>query len=237
MLSFIVPAHNEEALLPQTLRTLRASAETLNTPFEIVLADDSSTDATAEIGRALADRVVSVRLRQIAGTRNAGAWAARGDVLVFVDADTLVPPKTLWHMMRALRRGAVGGGAWAEADPRTPVWGKFVYRLMGLGYCGLAGNAAGCFVYARRADFEAVGGFDERYFASEEVHLSAALKKRGMFTVVRPPVVTSGRKVRVLTLRRFLGQLRTNARVGKAVWSQREAMDLWYGEGLREGRE
>ncbi|MFO0842549.1 MAG: hypothetical protein U0797_09165 [Gemmataceae bacterium] len=40
--------------------------------------------------------------------------------------------------------------------------------------------------------------------------------------------------MRLLTLRRILGQLRTNARVGGAVWGQREAMDLWYGEGLRE---
>jgi glycosyltransferase involved in cell wall biosynthesis len=234
MLSFIVPAHDEEALLPETLRALRASAETLNTPYEIVLVDDSSTDGTAEIGRALADRLVSVKLRQIAGTRNAGAKAARGDVLVFVDADTLVPPKTLRYMRRALGRGAVGGGAWAEADPRTPAWGRFAYRLVSLAYCGLGGNAAGCFLYARRADFDAVGGFDERLFASEEVHLSAALRKRGPFMVVRPPVVTSGRKMRLLSPRRILAQVRTNARLGEAVWGRREAMDLWYGEGLRE---
>lgn len=234
MLSFIVPAHDEEALLPETLRTLRASAETLNTSYEIVVVDDSSTDATVEIGRALADRVVSVKLRQIAGTRNAGAKAARGDVLVFVDADTLVPPKTLRYMARALGNGVVGGGAWVETDPLTPAWAKLVTRLIVFGFCGLARNAGGCFLFARRADFDAVGGFDERYFASEEAHLSIALKRRGPFVVVRPPVITSGRKWRLLSVRQVLEQLGRLARTGEEALGQRDALGLWYGEGLRE---
>jgi glycosyltransferase involved in cell wall biosynthesis len=234
MLSFIIPAHNEEALLPETLRTLRASAETLNTPFEILVVDDSSTDATAEIGRAMADRVVPVRLRQIAGTRNAGAREARGDVFVFVDADTLVPPRTLRHMLRALGNGVVGGGAWAETDPLTPAWAKLLTRLIVAGYCGLARNAGGCFLFARRADFGAVGGFDERYYASEEAHLSAALKRRGPFVVVRPPVVTSGRKWRLVSPGRLLSQCARLARGGEKSLSRREALELWYGDGLRE---
>jgi glycosyltransferase involved in cell wall biosynthesis len=234
MLSFIVPAHNEEALLPETLRTLRASAETLNTPFEILVVDDSSTDATAEIGRALADRVVSVRLRQIAGTRNAGARAARGDVFVFVDADTLVPPRTLRYMARALSRGAVGGGAWAEIDAATPAWARALSWLIVTGYCGLAGYAGGCFLYARRADFEAVGGFDERYFASEEVHLSRALKRRGRFVVVRPPVLTSGRKLRLVPVRELLRMHLRLLKKGWRILHTRDDLDLWYGEGLRD---
>src|SRR5436305_7096878 len=124
MVSFILPAHNEEALLPQTLTTLRASAESLGTSFEIVVVDDDSTDATAAIAGALADRVVSVRLRHIAAVRNAGARQARGEVLVFVDGDTLVPARPLRAALVALGRGAVGGGAWVEVDRETPGWGR-----------------------------------------------------------------------------------------------------------------
>jgi glycosyltransferase involved in cell wall biosynthesis len=234
MISFVVPAHDEEALLPATLRALRASAQTLKAPFEIVVVDDASTDATAAIARSLADRVVQVKLRQIAGTRNAGAREARGDVLVFVDADTLVGPATLHAMARALARGAVGGGAWVEVDAATPAWGRALTWLVVVGYAGLAGYAGGCFLYARRADFEAVGGFDETYYASEEVHLSRALKRRGRFVVVRPPVVTSGRKLRMVSPGRLLRMHVPLLTRGWNVLRSRDGLGLWYGEGLRD---
>src|SRR5262245_51766991 len=124
MISFVIPAHNEEALLPGTLRCLRRSAAILKQPFEIVVIDDASTDATRAIAERLADRVVPVNLRHIAAVRNAGARVAQGDVLVFVDADTLVPPRVLVAMSRMLDQGAVGGGAWVKVDPQTPLWGR-----------------------------------------------------------------------------------------------------------------
>jgi glycosyltransferase involved in cell wall biosynthesis len=240
MLSFILPAHNEEALLPETLRTLRASAAGLGVAFEVVVVDDDSTDATAAVAASLADRVVRVRLRHIAAVRNAGARQARGDVLVFVDADTLVPAGTLRAALRAalraLGRGAVGGGAWVEVDPETPWWGKLVARLIIAGYAGLAGWAGGCFLFARRGDFEAVGGFDERYFASEEAHLSAALRRRGRFAIVRPPVITSGRKFRLVSPGRMLEPALRVLGGGLGALQRREGLSAWYGDGLREPR-
>jgi len=95
MISFIVPAYNEERLLGHTLASIHAAAHVLSRPYEIVVVDDASTDSTVAIARQGGARVVSVRLRQIAGTRNAGARAARGSILIFVDADTLVPGRTL----------------------------------------------------------------------------------------------------------------------------------------------
>ena len=91
-ISIIVPAHNEEALLGGTLRALGRAAANLGEDCEIVVVDDGSTDRTAEIAATLGARVVRVDVRHIAAARNAGARAAIGDVFVFVDADTLVPP-------------------------------------------------------------------------------------------------------------------------------------------------
>src|SRR5687767_8100970 len=112
MISFIIPAYNEEALLARTLETLKESARSAldGLDHEIIVVDDASTDRTAQIAREAGARVITVEHRQIAATRNAGARSAQGDVFIFVDADTLVPASTLRAALEALRHGAIGGG-------------------------------------------------------------------------------------------------------------------------------
>src|SRR5688572_21460895 len=90
MISFIIPAYNEELLLGRTLRALDDAARGLGEPFEIIVVDDASTDRTADVAREHGARVVSVNRRQIAATRNAGAREASGELLFFIDADTVV---------------------------------------------------------------------------------------------------------------------------------------------------
>src|SRR5690349_7930964 len=83
VLSFIVPAHNEQACLPRTLRAIHEAASDVGQPYEVIVVDDASTDATAGIARQNDAIVVSVNHRQIAATRNSGARAAKGDRLFF----------------------------------------------------------------------------------------------------------------------------------------------------------
>ena len=71
MISFIVPAHNEEACLARTLPAIHEAARVVGHPYEVIVVDDASTDATAEVARENNARVVSVKHRQIAATRNA----------------------------------------------------------------------------------------------------------------------------------------------------------------------
>ena len=120
LISFIVPAYNEEVMVGATVRTLRASASALGAPYELLVVDDDSTDATADVARDSGAAVLQVKLRQIAAVRNAGARAARGDLLVFVDADTLVPENTLRAMLDAVSGGAIGGGARVRGFRRRP---------------------------------------------------------------------------------------------------------------------
>ena len=110
MISFIVPAHNEARLIGATLRALQQAAQALAEPFEIIVVDDASDDATAEIAGACGATVLTVAHRHIAATRNAGAALARGQRLVFVDADTRVGEAVLRAATRAMDAGAVGGG-------------------------------------------------------------------------------------------------------------------------------
>jgi glycosyltransferase involved in cell wall biosynthesis len=73
MISFIVPAHNEQTCLGRTLQAIHESACTVGQSYEIVVANDASTNATAEVARQNHARVVDVNHRQIAATRNSGA--------------------------------------------------------------------------------------------------------------------------------------------------------------------
>src|SRR5262249_51257208 len=124
VLSFVIPAHNEERYIGATLASVLASAREVGEPFEVIVVDDASTDRTAEIAREHGAKVVPVAHRQISTTRNAGARAARGEVLFFVDADTLTNPAVVRAALKALRNGAVGGGCFLTFDGPLPTWAR-----------------------------------------------------------------------------------------------------------------
>jgi len=228
VISFIVPAHNEEQLLGQTLDALQAAARETGTPYEIIVVDDASTDRTAAIAASLGARVVHVQHRQIARARNAGATAAIGDVFVFVDADTRVEAATVVATIAAVGRGCVGGGALLRFDAPLPisVWIIGVCLRLTMRLSRLAGGA---YVFATRDAFAAVGGFDETLFATEELTLSRALQRVGPFVILSESVVTSARKARTHTTRELLAPLGLLFRRGPGARRQRADLDLWYG--------
>ena len=231
MISFVVPAYNEERYIRPTLEAIHVSARALGEAYEIVVADDASTDATGAVARDMGARVVRIEHRQISATRNAGARAARGDVLVFVDADTRVSPSLLQEAAQALHGGAVGGGAPVRIEP-APRWVGLFMRLCFVPfYFRLARWAAGCFLFCTRAAFEAAGGFDERYYASEEIGLSKALKREGRFVILRGFVASSARKLEGRTPLDIVVMLVRLAAGGRAGLMRRTgATAFWYPE-------
>ena len=229
MISFVVPAHNEAALLPATLAALHEAARATGEPYEIVLVDDASTDDTAAVAECHGARVVSVTHRQISATRNAGARATRGDVLFFVDADTLVNASVVTAALRALREGAVAGGAPFFFEGRLPFWARIAEPLAHR-YQRRAQLAAGCFFFCRREAFEKVGGFDSGLYAAEEIALSEALKQIGPLVVLSQGVVTSGRKLRAHSGREHLRIAASYFLKGRAFLRSRHGLGLWYGE-------
>jgi glycosyltransferase involved in cell wall biosynthesis len=130
MISFIIPAHNEERLIGHTLHQLARAALAAGHPFEVVVVDDASNDRTAAIAREHGARVIAVSHRQIAASRNAGARAASGVMFVFVDADTIVNEAVISAAVRAINQGAVGGGCAVRFDGHLPLYGRaFVAAL------------------------------------------------------------------------------------------------------------
>jgi glycosyltransferase involved in cell wall biosynthesis len=226
MLSFIVPAHNEERYLSRTLRAIHGAASALNRPYEVIVVDDSSTDDTPRIAREHNATVIAVDHRQIAATRNAGARIARGDQLFFVDADTTVTSRLLEAAQRCLEQGAAGGGAVARFEGRVPLYAHLLLWWLGW-LMRLAGITGGAFMFCSRRAFRATGGFNEGLYGGEDAAMSWALKREGRFVVLWPRVLTSGRRMRgprgllmVASLVRmafFPGMLRRRSSVQK-VW-------------------
>jgi len=198
--SIIVPAYNEADFLPESLRRIRAAMAAVDAwRGELIVCDNNSSDGTAELAREAGARVVHEAHNQIARARNAGGHAAAGRYLIWLDADSWPSPALLQQTLACLAAGGVvGGGTMPKFDRRLNVMADLfllLWKLLSRG-CGWA---CGCYVFCLREAFEATGGFDERYYASEEIHFSAALKQwgraRGLrFRLLRQPVITSVRK-------------------------------------------
>lgn len=231
--SFVIPAYNEELLLPRTLDSIHATAKTLKLDYEIVVADDASTDRTAAIAEERGARVVSVRNRQIAATRNAGARASAGRLMIFVDADTVVPVEPVAGALEVVAAGGVAGGSRCSFDGAIPAWARLLEQALMLLY-RWARLTPGAFLFCTREAFDAVGGFDETMFGGEEVRMARALDRhartRGRrFTIVKAAIVTSGRKLRSYRGREMFAALARLSLRGTRGAKRREGFEMWYG--------
>jgi glycosyltransferase involved in cell wall biosynthesis len=228
MISFIVPAHNEQAGLGRTLQAIHDSARMVGRPYEIIVVNDASTDATSEVARQHKATVVPVNHRQIAATRNSGARAAYGNQLFFVDADTTINPRTVAAAVRYMDKGAAGGGAAALPDGAVPLYIQLI-GIMSLVGSKLLGFTGGAFMFCTREGFHATGGFDERLFWAEEGAMVMALKSQGRFRVVWTPVRTSGRRFRHMSALQVFGLLLRVARSPFKMFTRRAAVEkIWY---------
>jgi glycosyltransferase involved in cell wall biosynthesis len=230
----VIPAFNEEQFLPDTLQALATAMAEVEMPGRLVVVDNNSTDATAQIARELGARVVFEPVNQISRARNAGAAVATTPYLVFIDADTLVSGALLREALAHLEGGVCCGGGSTLKFDRAPPKAERVVRTWN-GISQRLGLAAGSFVFCLAEGFRAVGGFSEAVYASEEIWFSRALKKWGRerklgFEVLgSAPVVTSGRKLEwfspwrlfaqalVLTLAPFL----VRSRAMCTIWYRR----------------
>lgn len=230
MISFIVPAHNEQTCLPRTLQAIHESARVTSEPYQVIVVDDASTDGTPEIARQNNARVVSANHRQIAATRNSGGRAATGDRLFFVDADTTINPRAVAAALRSMDKGAVGGGAptWLGRNEIVPLYAWLV-ALEFLLLSKLAGFTGGAFMFCTREAFHATGGFNERLYWAEEGGFALALKREGRFVVLWKPVLTSGRRFRATSGLQILAAVVRTALFPRKMLTQRSSVKkIWY---------
>jgi glycosyltransferase involved in cell wall biosynthesis len=196
--SVVVPAHNEEVLLPAGLAAIGAAAEQVPGEVETVVVANRCSDATEEVAQRAGARVVESEVRNIAAVRNAGAAAAAGDVIVTVDADCLMAPTTFRSIGAKLATGRYVGGATKVRPERMSAGIRATLAVVDLAM--LLSRLGGGMFWCRREDFEAVGGFDESLLLAEDMDFARRLKAHGRrtgrrFTVLRDaPLVSSCRK-------------------------------------------
>jgi glycosyltransferase involved in cell wall biosynthesis len=201
---------------------------------ECIVVDNNSTDSTAAVARSHgADLVVQEPVNQIARARNAGAAKASGRFLIFIDADTRIQPELLVEALHRLEETpCVGGGSVIKFESEVSTLGR-----IGIGLWEHISKftriAAGSFIFCRSEAFEAVGGYDESLYASEEVRFSRLIKKWGRsndldFVILdKAPALTSARKLNWYTGPQILGWIALMILMPLAVRS-RKLCSFWY---------
>lgn len=178
-ITFVIPVRNAAASLGPCLASIAGACVAAR--CEVVVVDNGSTDESADIARTAGARVLHLPGLRVGALRNAGARAASGRVLAFVDADHEIAPDWVTACTEALREPSVGAAGFACDAPTPSTWVQRMYDLLrahpnarvDVRWLG-AGNMA-----VRREVFEHVGGFDGRLEACEDVALCEALAAAG----------------------------------------------------------
>jgi glycosyltransferase involved in cell wall biosynthesis len=236
LISIIVPAFNEAAILAESLAIIRQAAGAFDAAgftWELIVCDNNSSDETAAIARAAGARVVFEPINQIGRARNAGAAAAAGEWLLFVDADSHPSHELLADVAREIAGGRCLAGGSTVTIARPSRAARFMIAGWNL-TSRLTRWAAGSFIFCETAAFREIGGFNLQLFAAEEIDLFRRLKRlararrRSICILTDHPMQTSDRKERLYSPGEFLAfQLKTILTAGRTLRSADECA-MWY---------
>ncbi len=180
LVSVVIPAFNEEDYLPGTLASLDRATTFLrkkeSVSVEIIVVDNNSADSTADVARHFGATVVAETRHNIAKVRNTGATFANGDILVFIDADTIVPRELLWRIVEVMAEPTCLGGA-LDTNYRPAKLAVKIYLRLWRIIGKLAAVAQGPTQFCRKDVFVALKGYDETLFMGEDVDFYWRMKR------------------------------------------------------------
>ena len=235
-ISIIVPAFNEEKLIPETLRRITEAGAAFTErewESELIVCDNNSNDRTAELARASGAQVVFEPINQIARARNTGARPATGDWLLFIDADSHPTQELFADVAHAIQTGScLAGGSTVRLDT-SRLAGRVMMKIWNL-LSRSQKLLAGSFIFCETAAFRQLGGFSLELFASEELELSKRLKKlaaqsgKRIIILHHHPLTTSARKFHLYSAWEYLRFLsKTAFGLGRTLRSAKEC-HIWY---------
>jgi len=200
--SVVIPAHNEELFIEPCLEAIHRAEKPPGSEYEIIVVLNRCSDRTEHIAVSHGARIVREDARNLSVIRNAGVREARHDVLMTIDADSIMTSNMFIEVQKHLESGKyIGGGVRVEFErmSRQLWWTYQILQLVSV----LSGISAGLY-WCYKRDFDAIGGFDEDVKVGEDVDFAHRLRRHGkrqgkrFGTISRARIVTSCRKFDVL---------------------------------------
>ncbi len=186
-ISVIIPAHNEEDYIGATLDALnRQDYPTC----EIVVVANGCADRTVEVAREKCQRVVALNEKGLGISRNTGARAATGDLLVFLDADTILEPHALRTIAEQFTERDAGGTLKGQPDSNRFAY-RLIYWLKNFIHRFVVRNGSSGVIICWKKQFDSVGGFDERLELRENSELVRRLKRFGGYKYIGTTAATT----------------------------------------------
>ena len=191
MISVIIPAHNEEAYIRQTLNAVNRQNYR---PFEIIVVANGCTDRTAGVAERHCHNLIIVPEKGLSRARNLGADAARGEVLLFLDADTALEWDALANLAHRFTREHAAGTLKGKPDSDRLAY-HLIYLLKNLQHRWSLHPGSSGVIFCWKDDFQAMGGFDEAMEVMENSDLIRKLTTLGKYLYIpESAVVTSMRR-------------------------------------------
>lgn len=188
-ISIIIPVLNEAAFLEMALKAI----EEFSGPYEVIIIDAGSTDQTPRIARESIGRVLQSKVRQRAQQMNLGASQAKGEILFFLHADTIVSPNALDVIREALRDPGTVGGAFARRYDHPSIFLRLTCHLADLRSKLFGWNFGDQGIFVRKAIFRRLKGYSEMD-VFEDLDFSRRLAKLGHTVNLSPLIRTAGRR-------------------------------------------
>ncbi len=187
LISIIIPAHNEERYLEHTLRSLQRQRYRQR---EVIVVANGCTDRTAEVANGRCDRLIVLSQKSLGVARNLGARMARGEILIFLDADTTFPPNGLRVIAREFSTGDTAATLKGRPDST-----RFAYRLLyltkNIAHRWITRHGSSGVIICWKKDFVRAGGFDERLEVRENSELIKRLKRFGRYKYIGKVAATT----------------------------------------------
>lgn len=187
LISIVIPAHNEQDYIRGTLEALRRQTFS---GFEVIVVCNGCDDGTAQAARQLADEVIVMPERGLSRARNMGGRAARGKLLVFLDADTLLEPHALETITQQFTAHHAAGTLKGSPDIPRP-WYRLMYFIKNSQHRLRLHEGSSGVILCWKEHFVATGGFDEALHVTENSDLIRRLRLFGKYAFIGDTKVTT----------------------------------------------
>ena len=190
-ISVIIPAHNEEAYLRATLNALRKQHYS---NCEVIVVANGCTDRTEDVAREHCDRLVVLSQKSLGVARNLGARMAKGELLIFLDADTLLERNALRTIASQFTRRYAAGTVKGKPDSKRFAY-RMIYGLKNFVHFSSIHQGSSGVILCWKDQFIRLGGFKEQMEVRENSDLIKRLKRFGRYNYIRhASAVTSMRR-------------------------------------------